>query len=656
MMFRRRRQPDGGRGHEIWPIFGLLLAAVVVSTVCVLWFMGQAMRNESLAVRQQVTEWHRTRLDEAAGRVRRIFSADGAMGAPLAAGGPQEAAEIFEREIRSGKAQGLILYDKDGHRICPLPIAEEPGFESPAWTEAGRIEHQEHDPVSAAKLYAAIAQDSAAVDETAAALLAQARCLIKSGQNGRAIETLTKLTDDPAFAEARNGDGRLMAPNAMLLTLELVRRIGQTAPSANLLEERLRRSLAARIEDYSGPCMPSSQRLMLMARLREMYPDHQEFATEQAEALVQAYLDAATSPPSAGVLCPTPLPEVWQFASADGRSLRLFDARTIYQSIREQLPTDDGEITILAPGRAAEGQPFLITTVGETMPEWRLALMLDEAELFAAAVQRRQASYLWSAILVILVIAALAALIGRHLLRQVRLARLKNDFVATVSHELKTPLASMRLLVDTLLEGRCRDQSQVREYLELLSRENVRLSRLIDNFLTFSRMERNKRTFEFVNVQPAELVEEAAASVKERFEASGHRLEVDVADGLPPVTVDCDAMLTVLLNLLDNACKYSGDGRRIGLRAYADNGQVLFEVSDDGIGMSKRETKRVFERFYQVDQTLSRRAGGCGLGLSIVKFIVDAHSGSIDVRSEPGKGSTFTVRLPSDGQRRHCES
>ena len=163
-------------------------------------------------------------------------------------------------------------------------------------------------------------------------------------------------------------------------------------------------------------------------------------------------------------------------------------------------------------------------------------------------------------------------------------------------------------------------------------------------------------TFEFVNVQPAELVEEAAASVKERFEASGHRLEVDVADGLPPVTVDCDAMLTVLLNLLDNACKYSGDGRRIGLRAYADNGQVLFEVSDDGIGMSKRETKRVFERFYQVDQTLSRRAGGCGLGLSIVKFIVDAHSGSIDVRSEPGKGSTFTVRLPSDGQRRHCES
>jgi signal transduction histidine kinase len=110
---------------------------------------------------------------------------------------------------------------------------------------------------------------------------------------------------------------------------------------------------------------------------------------------------------------------------------------------------------------------------------------------------------------------------------------------------------------------------------------------------------------------------------------------------------DRDAVVTVLVNLLDNACKYSGDDKRISLKTFAENGMVCFAVRDNGHGMSRRVMRRIFERFYQADRSLSRSAEGCGLGLAIVKFIVDAHKGRIDVESKPGEGSCFTVRLPA---------
>jgi len=118
---------------------------------------------------------------------------------------------------------------------------------------------------------------------------------------------------------------------------------------------------------------------------------------------------------------------------------------------------------------------------------------------------------------------------------------------------------------------------------------------------------------------------------------------------LPRIRADKDATVTVLLNLLDNAWKYSGDDKQIAIRACLANGGqwVCIVVADNGIGLSRRATRKIFNRFYQVDQTLSRSGSGCGLGLSIVKFILDAHGGTIDVTSEPGKGSTFTVRLPT---------
>ncbi len=231
-------------------------------------------------------------------------------------------------------------------------------------------------------------------------------------------------------------------------------------------------------------------------------------------------------------------------------------------------------VALLAPGQAG-GEEFLAAPLGEALPGWRLALRLEGDDPFGRAAGQRVAAYLWASMLSVGAIVLIALAAGSYLLRQARLARLKNDFIATVTHELKTPLASVRLFAETLREGRYEDDAQAARYLDLLVRENERLSRLIDNFLSFSRMERNKQALEFAPARPADLMETAAEAVRQRFESGGCSFTVEVAPDLPDVDADADAMVTVLLNLLDNAWKYSGEEKRIALRARAEGGGRL---------------------------------------------------------------------------------
>jgi signal transduction histidine kinase len=204
----------------------------------------------------------------------------------------------------------------------------------------------------------------------------------------------------------------------------------------------------------------------------------------------------------------------------------------------------------------------------------------------------------------------------------------------------------MRLLVDSLLDDRELDPKKTREYLQLIAGENLRLSRLVENFLTFSRIERNRQRLEFQQIDPANVVDSVSGIVRERFQGSGCEFSVDVDTGLPPIHADPDALLSALLNLLDNAYKYTPSDKRIRLLAYAQSGQVVFAVEDNGMGIAAREQKKIFRRFYQVDRRLARESGGCGLGLSIVDSIVRAHGGSVMVTSQLGSGSTFRVCLP----------
>ena len=229
-----------------------------------------------------------------------------------------------------------------------------------------------------------------------------------------------------------------------------------------------------------------------------------------------------------------------------------------------------------------------------------------------------------------------------------KLAQLKNDLVATVSHELKTPLASIRLLVDTLQanqDGSEASSARSREYLQLISKENARLTRLIDNFLTFSSLERGSQTLQRRDVTLTQLIEQARMVFLSHTPEAESVLNCDAAADVS-LTCDVDSLVTVIVNLLENAWKYSADDKQIKLLAGGDDKSVTISVSDNGIGLSAVDQARVFDRFYQVDQRVARDSSGCGLGLSIVQSIVRSHGGSVSVESKLNEGSTFTIKLP----------
>ena len=221
----------------------------------------------------------------------------------------------------------------------------------------------------------------------------------------------------------------------------------------------------------------------------------------------------------------------------------------------------------------------------------------------------------------------------------------KTDLVAAASHELRTPVTAISVLVDGLRADQQLDVRKTREYLDMMASETSRLQRLIDSFLTFAQLDRGRQQFTLVPVQPSWLVETAVDAIRDRLPDDG-RVELDIAPGLPFVIADADALNTALVNLLENALKYTTGDKRIRVRASADDGFVRFDVTDNGIGIPSGEQRRIFQRFYRIDQRLSRETAGVGLGLSIVELVMRAHGGSVAVQSAPGAGSTFTLRVP----------
>lgn len=231
--------------------------------------------------------------------------------------------------------------------------------------------------------------------------------------------------------------------------------------------------------------------------------------------------------------------------------------------------------------------------------------------------------------------------------RQIRLSQMKTDFVSNVSHELRTPLASIRVFGEFLKMGRVQDEEKIREYGEYIETESRRLTQLVNNILDFSRIESGRKTYDFEPVNPSALVHSTLKTFDIQLKQRGFSVHLEEPQSpLPHVFVDSEAIAQVLINLLDNAIKYSGAAHEIEIRLERENGFVRIGVRDQGIGLSREEQQKVFEKFYRVCTGLVHESRGSGLGLSLVKHIVEAHRGRVAVESEPGRGSTFTIYLP----------
>lgn len=227
-----------------------------------------------------------------------------------------------------------------------------------------------------------------------------------------------------------------------------------------------------------------------------------------------------------------------------------------------------------------------------------------------------------------------------------RLEGLRREFVANVSHELKTPLTSIKGLVETLLNGALEDASSSRRFVALIDEEAARLGRLIDDLLELSQIESKAMPLRVEPVAVHGLVEEVAAQLRRQMEEHRITFENRVPQDTPPVRADAGRLRQVFVNLVDNAVKFNSPGGRVVVSAAPSGARLEITVEDTGIGIPEADLPRIFERFYRVDKARSRELGGTGLGLSIIKHLVDLHQGRITVRSRLGEGTVFTVSLP----------
>jgi signal transduction histidine kinase len=230
--------------------------------------------------------------------------------------------------------------------------------------------------------------------------------------------------------------------------------------------------------------------------------------------------------------------------------------------------------------------------------------------------------------------------------REVRVAELKSNFVASVSHDLKTPLALIQLFAETLELGRVRNPDRAQEYYRIINAEARKLTRIIENILDFSRMEAGLRPYRPAPVDIGALTRQVLADMESQFNQAQFTVHTHIDPDLPLVNVDEDAVEQAIENLLANAMKYSGEARDIDVHVSRANSHVCVGVKDRGIGISRREQKKIFRKFYRVDRGLGGGPQGCGLGLAIVDHTMRGHGGFVRVDSEPEHGSTFTLHFP----------
>jgi signal transduction histidine kinase/HAMP domain-containing protein len=311
---------------------------------------------------------------------------------------------------------------------------------------------------------------------------------------------------------------------------------------------------------------------------------------------------------------------------------------------------DRGKPVLLSrPGFTADWKhPFVATEIGEALPHWESALyLLDPGEI------NRSASTLQLALALIVAVLMAAILLGGWLMaadvrRQIRLAQQKTDFVSNVSHELKTPLTSIRMFADMLAEGRVHEQERQRNYLRIIAAESARLTRLINNVLDFARMERGAPSGE---PRPCDLVEvarEVESTCRPHLEAVGIPLTLDIESEELPLNGDRDALAQILLNLISNAEKYGGKEILVRVRREGNGAGSCgcVDVLDRGPGIPAKKRETIFEPFQRLDDSLASGVTGSGLGLTLARRMARAHGGDVTYAPRPDGGSCFTLSVP----------
>jgi len=289
--------------------------------------------------------------------------------------------------------------------------------------------------------------------------------------------------------------------------------------------------------------------------------------------------------------------------------------------------------------------PTTIEFFKDNFPPWRIEIFPSETGNLGI-VQIRKSFYFWTIITLIIVLAFGAFIIARTISHEMEVLKIKSDFVSSVSHEFKTPLTSIKALTERLQKGKVKDPSKVEQYFSVISQNTDKLTRLVKNILDFSKIEEGKKEYEFAETDVAQLVVQQIENFKKEETQKEVKIRTEIRQNIPHLSVDKDALSQALMNLLDNASKFSLDKKEIYVNVKKDAENVIIEVKDRGIGISQDDLNKIFDKFYQGRNAIKQSVKGTGLGLTLVKHIVEAHGGRISVESKIGQGSTFYLIFP----------
>jgi signal transduction histidine kinase len=288
----------------------------------------------------------------------------------------------------------------------------------------------------------------------------------------------------------------------------------------------------------------------------------------------------------------------------------------------------------------------VVRSSAETDLPWTLHVSSANLGADIAQISARRRFVLAGFALMVALIAAASYVTARAVARELAVARLQSDFVSAVSHEFRTPLASLRQLSELLADGRVASEQRRQQYYEDLRHESERLHRLVENLLDFGRMEAGAREYHFEAADASALARSVAEEFAREVAERGYRVEITTDESLPTIRADREALARALWNLLDNAVKYSPNAKTVWIDARGETGRVMFSVRDQGLGIAPEEQRRIYNKFVRGASATAAGIKGTGLGLAMAQHIVAAHGGEIRVMSEPGRGSTFTVVLP----------
>jgi two-component system phosphate regulon sensor histidine kinase PhoR len=317
--------------------------------------------------------------------------------------------------------------------------------------------------------------------------------------------------------------------------------------------------------------------------------------------------------------------------------------KRLYQVVDER-----GILRYGAPFIDVVGAPVQESRFRSTVDGW--VLRVTQKDSADPALERRR---LIDSLLIggaVTVILAGLTFLGFAMRRERRLNELKSEFISNVSHELKTPLSIISMFGELLAEGRTKSPEQAHDYAEIIWRESVRLGRLIDNVLDFAKIERGMGVYEFTEAELADVLDRVVELSSRRVAAAEMTLETEIEPDLPVLRLDTSALTLAVLNLIDNAIKYAGEGKRIALAVRRVGERIVLTVRDWGPGIAADEHERIFDRFYRARAIRLKPIRGSGIGLALVQHIARAHGGDAAVVSAPGQGATFRIWLPISGK------